>query len=417
MAKLFPLGIKSIFTGSRFRSYLRLPIVLSSMLQVNYYIIAPTANHYAMQLGTDGAFGSTLIGASSFAAIFAAFLYSFWYTRSSFRSALLFSSVGGLLGNVLYATAISYKSMKMALVGRILCGFASAEVANRQLISSCVSFAHMTRASALFVAAGAIGMGVGPFLAGVIENVLGKDMDLKLPFLPHGGLIINHITGPGVVMASLWLLELLAIVCLFREPDRINGGARKEGSSSSSKGKGTDVETATTTTTTIRDIRIFRRRFRRKQLAPEQRGRHCACKSVNFSRTSHLNLLADFRQSRTTCHSIPLCLYRAGRRSADLVVLHGGSSLFWLEKQGGWLSDCVSGFARPSGGFFRGAHGARTLGTQNHEGDFLRIETWRCDAVTVNVSTVPLSPPYLSTYLSSVLTRVSHGLHVWHSKL
>jgi len=92
-------------------------------------------------------------------------------------------------------------------------------------------------------------MGVGPFLAGVIENVLGTDMavDLKLPFLPHGGLIINHITGPGVVMASLWLLELLAIVCLFREPDRINGGARKGESSSSSKGA--DVETASTATT------------------------------------------------------------------------------------------------------------------------------------------------------------------------
>jgi hypothetical protein len=29
---------------------------------INYYIISPTANHYAILLGTDGAYGATLIG-------------------------------------------------------------------------------------------------------------------------------------------------------------------------------------------------------------------------------------------------------------------------------------------------------------------------------------------------------------------
>jgi len=166
------------------------------------------ANHYAISLGTDGAFGSTLIGASSFAAIFAAFLFSFWYTKSSFRSALLFSSLAPFLGNILYSVAISYKSMNMALAGRILCGFGSAEVVNRQLISACVSFSNMTRASALFVAAGAIGMGVGPLMAGILENVFGTDTeeDIQMALLPQGGIIINHITAPGFVMSTLWFL-------------------------------------------------------------------------------------------------------------------------------------------------------------------------------------------------------------------
>lgn len=64
--------------------------------------------------------------------------------------------------------------MKVALVGRALCGFGSAEVINRQLISSCVSVQGMTRASALFVTASAIGMGIGPLIAGEVVKVFNR---------------------------------------------------------------------------------------------------------------------------------------------------------------------------------------------------------------------------------------------------
>lgn len=78
--------------------------LMSTLLYtVNYYIIAPTANHYATLLGTSGAFGASLIGMSSFSAIFAALVYSVWYTKSSFRSGLMFSAVCPLIGNLMYS--------------------------------------------------------------------------------------------------------------------------------------------------------------------------------------------------------------------------------------------------------------------------------------------------------------------------
>ena len=78
--------------------------LLSTLLYtVNYYIIAPTANHYAKLLGTNGAFGATLIGVSSFSAIFAAFLYSIWYSKATFKSGLIFSAFCPLVGNTLYS--------------------------------------------------------------------------------------------------------------------------------------------------------------------------------------------------------------------------------------------------------------------------------------------------------------------------
>eukprot|EP00980_Cylindrotheca_fusiformis_P031770 scaffold26935_cov152-Cylindrotheca_fusiformis.AAC.1 len=191
---------------------------------VNYYIIAPTANHYAIALGLDGAFGATLIGASSVSAFIGAFLFSFWYTKSTFKSALIFSAVCPVIGNPLYALAISCNSMRMAILGRILVGFGSAEVVNRQLISACVSFEGMTKASALFVTADAIGMSIGPLLAGILDITSGRDMDVDLEWslLPVGGIIFDHVTNPGFVMGALWLTELLALIFFFREPYRTN---------------------------------------------------------------------------------------------------------------------------------------------------------------------------------------------------
>jgi hypothetical protein len=171
--------------------------LLSALLYtVNYYIVAPTANRYAALLGVDGAFGATLVGASSMSAIFAAFLYSLWYTKSSFRSALIFSALCPVVGNLMYAVAISFHSMSLALLGRFLVGFGSAEVVNRQMISACVSFRYMTAASALFVAASAIGMSLGPLLAAILDINAGRDkgVDLKLPWMPAGGIIFNHVT-------------------------------------------------------------------------------------------------------------------------------------------------------------------------------------------------------------------------------
>jgi MFS family permease len=88
----------------------------------------------------------------------------------------------------------------------------------------------MTAASALFVAAGAIGMSVGPLMAAILDITAGRNnnVDLKLPWLPAGGIIFNHMTAPGFVMASLWLLELLALILLFREPERINGSGTQK---------------------------------------------------------------------------------------------------------------------------------------------------------------------------------------------
>jgi hypothetical protein len=88
----------------------------------------------------------------------------------------------------------------------------------------------MTKASALFVAAGASGMSIGPLIAGVLDIVSGRDtkVDLELPFTPAGGIIWSNVTSPGFVMAALWFLQLLGLMLLFQEPVRINTNTMSE---------------------------------------------------------------------------------------------------------------------------------------------------------------------------------------------
>lgn len=121
----------------------------------------------------------------------------------------------------------------MALWGRILVGLGSAEVVNRQLIAACVSYNHLTSASAYFVAAGAVGMSIGPLLAAILDIFAGRDLDidLDLPFTPVGGIIYDHVTSPGFVMAGLWCLQGVALVIAFREPRKIHTKRSNHGGS------------------------------------------------------------------------------------------------------------------------------------------------------------------------------------------
>lgn len=201
--------------------YINLMSIL--LYTINYYIVAPTANRYAKHLGSSGALGSTIIGASSLSAIFSALFYSLWYSKLSVKSALIFSTLCPIAGNIMYVVALSQKSFKMALIGRVLVGFGSAEVINRQLISSCVHLNYMTSASVQFVVASALGMSIGPLLAAILDQFAGRDfeIDFNLPYV--GGIIFDHVSSPGFLMAGLWFIQLLSIIFGFSEPFRING--------------------------------------------------------------------------------------------------------------------------------------------------------------------------------------------------
>ncbi|GMH89244.1 hypothetical protein TrVE_jg3157 [Triparma verrucosa] len=186
----------------------------------NYYIISPTSNSYAELLkAPDSSFGGALVGASSSSAFLAAFLYSVWMLHGNFKSALSFSAFCPIVGNVLYSYALTNESLQTAYVGRLLVGLGSCEVCNRLFITNTSTKSNLTSACARFVAASAVGMSAGPFIASLLDAFAGRDVEVDVGIL--GGLIFNHVTGPGWVMAAAWIIQLFMLLFYFKEPKLI----------------------------------------------------------------------------------------------------------------------------------------------------------------------------------------------------
>lgn len=178
---------------------------------MNYNIVAPTSGLYAELLGFDKANAGIIIGMTPAAVILSAVLYS-WWSSYSYKRALMFASFCCLVGNIVYALALPFGSLKMVLLGRILTGFGSARVINRRYIADYYSIEDRTSGMADFVSASALGMALGPGLAASLSIVA-----------PDGGDTSSYWTietAPGYVMFVLWSIYLTCNILFFEEPER-----------------------------------------------------------------------------------------------------------------------------------------------------------------------------------------------------
>ncbi|RHY22452.1 hypothetical protein DYB32_009497 [Aphanomyces invadans] len=177
------------------------------LYMTNYYIVAPTSGEYATLLGYlrhivvggclkrccrgTAALSGIIVGMTPVASMLSAVLYS-WWANKSFRHPLLFSSVCLVLGNFLYAIALSYNSITMVLIGRVLNGLGGARSINRRYIADNYSREERTGASAQFVTYSALGMSAGPAMAAVLN------------YIPDNwrifGYLITVETSPGWLM-------------------------------------------------------------------------------------------------------------------------------------------------------------------------------------------------------------------------
>ncbi|CAI5474421.1 unnamed protein product, partial [Closterium sp. Yama58-4] len=179
------------------------------LYMVNYYIIVPTSDEYAVLLSAPPALCGIIIGATPLCALVSAFIFSKW-SNTSYTQPLLVSTIVLLLGNFAYAAALDFNSVALLLIGRSLTGLGGVRAINRRYIADHVPSSERTSASAGFVSAGALGMAAGPFAASLIDF-------LNFKFL---GFTVNSVTSPGWLMVLSWLLYLLFVVLFFKEPDR-----------------------------------------------------------------------------------------------------------------------------------------------------------------------------------------------------
>lgn len=194
------------------------PLVLNLfacfLYMMNNYIVEPSAAYYVNELKASDAVSGILIGAMPWANISAAIGYSEW-TNRSYRQPLLFAGVLMCIGNVMYSCAYNYKSIWMCVLGRAITGLGGPRLINRRYVADATPFSLRTAASASFAGATALGAAMGPAAAILLDYM---NMEIVTPV---GVIYINGMTGPGYLMAILWVIYLVIFFPTFNEPKRV----------------------------------------------------------------------------------------------------------------------------------------------------------------------------------------------------
>ena len=186
---------------------------------MNYYIAHSTATAFVQELGAHPAYSASIIGAASFGALVAAL-----FQLRSLAQEIEVSGAGGLtigyfrhrflmyggfpiIGNVLHAIAVSKGSIHLAVFGRFLIGFGSAELLHRQLLTSCLPAPHVVFESANLVHSHVFGICCGLIIGGFLAL-----FDVKVQQTT-----ISSLHSGSYFMACCWLLYWVNLFRLFQE--------------------------------------------------------------------------------------------------------------------------------------------------------------------------------------------------------
>ena len=187
----------------------------------NYYIVGPSGPSYVTALGGHSSLHGLLVGATPFAAMFSALIYSLW-TNKSFRYPLLFSGCMLLSGNLLYAVALEFDCIYFLFAGRFMIGLGGTRGISRRYIADTVLEEERTRILSYFVACGALGMAAGPAIAVFLHHYANAIVEIPWFMVDRKNItfIFNSLTAPGYVMFVAWVFYTCGIMLFFREKRR-----------------------------------------------------------------------------------------------------------------------------------------------------------------------------------------------------
>ena len=175
-------------TGYQFFA-LALNIISAFFYCMNYYIVEPSSTMYVNALGAPDYLSGLLIGMMPIAAMVSAVGYAIW-TNYGFRVPLIFSSLLLMSGNIVYASALKYDSVWIALIGRFMTGLGAPKCIIRRYMADTTPVAMRTSVNAAFALAIAVGSALGPAMAIILDR-----FDF-IGWVPgYGMFLVNGMTG------------------------------------------------------------------------------------------------------------------------------------------------------------------------------------------------------------------------------
>ncbi|KAK2464984.1 hypothetical protein APHAL10511_003060 [Amanita phalloides] len=182
-------------------------IIVSTVLQLSFFIIIPASDEYALYLGGDSTFSGLTIGIPT--AISGLILFPLTkYDRGRYRFPLHLSCAACILGHILYSLAFNTRCLYLLLIGRIVNGFAFAFWMYCKRYCSdprIVGIRRRTTLAGFLVVGQGLGTSAGPFFGGLLYKT-----GLKNP-------IFNGFTSPGWIMAGIWCILWICVTLWFED--------------------------------------------------------------------------------------------------------------------------------------------------------------------------------------------------------
>lgn len=180
---------------------------------MNDYISHATANTFVRSTEAHPAYSANIMGATSFAALFAIGLQCYFLSKgpighevgpASLRVPFVIAAVLATLGNAIYIVGISREYISVAVIGRLLIGFGSTELFHRQIVINCLPPVFVVPESARLVNWKLCGRALGLFVGAVLGS-----FSLKM-----GRLTIGAFQSASYLMCLLWTVHAFRLIVL-----------------------------------------------------------------------------------------------------------------------------------------------------------------------------------------------------------
>ena len=191
---------------------------------MNYFIGHSTTYLFVRAIGAQTAQCASIIGVPNVSAALVAVIHC-WvaseeYTASpryrfrtkTIRSLMIFSTLSGIAGNVLHATAITRKSVPLAIAGRFIFGWSSLELVHRDIVAACLP-AYVVSESSRLMLMRISGIACGLFVGSATEAI-----PIALQRLG-----VRTLQASNWLMALLWAIHLVRVLVQVRpKPEKQN---------------------------------------------------------------------------------------------------------------------------------------------------------------------------------------------------
>ena len=177
------------------------------MYMSNEYMLTVTASSFLLHIGISLKYVGFLNALSPFTGLIFSTLTGI-STKYSYKIPLALSSISIMFGNAFIAFSVHTKLGILLFIGKMCIGIGGSGLISRKYMAHHVSIANRARWSFALITVSSLGMAFGPLIPLFFNN-------FNLNFYIE----ISALNAPSIVWICLFLLYIIALLCIFTDTE------------------------------------------------------------------------------------------------------------------------------------------------------------------------------------------------------